>query len=208
MRPIPGTLALLAMAASFTFAQSTPNRVTKAESKDGWKLLFDGKSLDGWEARPTFAPASSGDWNVENGALVCPGTSAGWLATVDEYSDYHLKLEFRGNEKVNSGVFLRSQKEGQPHKTGYELQIWDYQPAGYNTGSLVGAVKAKATKIIPDKWNQYDITVDGDHYLIILNGETLLDTRDSAHDSGVIGFQCQKGNRIEFRSIRLLPIRH
>ena len=34
-----------------------------------------------------------------------------------------------------------SQKEGQPHVSGYELQIWDNQPAGFNTGSLVGSVK-------------------------------------------------------------------
>ena len=59
---------------------------------------------------------------------------------------------------MNSGVFLRSQKEGLPHVTGYELQIWDYQPAGFNTGSLVNTVKASETKIIADKWNKYEIT--------------------------------------------------
>ena len=106
---------------------------------------------------------------------------------------------------MNSGVFLRSQKAGQPHLTGYELQIWDYQPAGYNTGSLVNTIKAPSTKILADQWNNYDITAAGDHYLIVLNGQTLLDTHDSTHLSGVIGFQCQKDNKIEFRSIRVLP---
>jgi hypothetical protein len=100
--------------------------------------------------------------------------------------------------------WLRSQKEGQPHVTGFELQIWDYQTAGYLTGSLVGAVKAAPTKILPDQWNSYDITVVGDHYLIVLNGKTLLDAQNSQHSSGVVGFQCQVGNRIEFRSIKLL----
>jgi len=108
---------------------------------------------------------------------------------------------------VNGGAFMRSQKEGQPHMTGYELQIWDYQPAGYNTGSLVGSIKASPTKIIPDQWNRYEIRADGDHFLIVLNWKTLLDAHDSKHAAGVIGFQCQKNNRIEFRSIRLLPIR-
>ncbi len=138
-----------------------------------------------------------------HGAIVCPGTSSGWLASNDSYTNFELKLQFRGSEKVNSGVFLRSTKEGAPHQTGYELQIWDYQPAGYNTGSLVGSLKAPPATILDGQWNDYDITADGDHYVIILNGKTILDGHDSKHTQGVIGFQCQKGNKIEFRNVRL-----
>jgi hypothetical protein len=131
--------------------------------------LFDGKTLNGWEGRPTSVPGEKGDWKVENGALVCGGTVPSWISTNDSFSDYRLTLEFRGAEKVNSGVFLRSKKEGQPHVTGYELQIWDYQPAGYNTGSLVGSLKAEPVKIRPDAWNKYDITAKGDHFTVVLN---------------------------------------
>ena len=183
------------------------NTLTPKESREGWSLLFDGKTLQGWEARPTSEPGSKGDWTVQNGSLVCGGTTPSWLHSEASFSDYRLTLEFRGPEKVNSGVFLRSQKEGEPHRTGYELQIWDYQPAGFHTGSLVGTVKASPTKILPDQWNRYDITADGDHFVIVLNGKKLLDTRDSAHKSGVIGFQCQKDQRIEFRNIKMRPIK-
>jgi hypothetical protein len=176
-----------------------------AAQADGWRSLFDGKTLAGWDARPTSVPTASGDWTVENGALLCPGKTPGWLATSREFTDFHLTLEFRGNEKVNSGVFLRSKKEGQPHITGYELQIWDYQPAGYNTGSLVGTIKAPPVKILADRWNHYDITATGDHYLIVLNGSTVLDTHQSDHKAGVIGLQCQANNRIEFQNIRIHP---
>jgi hypothetical protein len=193
---------LIALAAALAIAQAPANQLTLQESADGWKLLFDGKSLNGWE------PHVGGDWQVGDGALVCPGTSAGWLGTSEPFSNYVLKLEFRGAEKVNSGVFLRSQKEGQPHITGYELQIWDYQPAGYNTGSLVGSVKASTTRIIPDQWNRYEIRAEGEHFLIVLNGKTLLDANDSKHAGGVIGFQCQKDNRIEFRNIKLLTLKN
>jgi hypothetical protein len=118
-----------------------------------------------------------------------------------------LRLQFKGAQNVNSGVFLRSQKEGQPHQTGYELQIWDYQPAGFNTGSLVGAVKAPPAKIIGDQWNDYDITANGNHFVVVLNGKTILDAQDEQHAAGGIGFQCQVGYPIEFRSIRVLPLR-
>ena len=194
------------LAVALGFAADAPNTLSPAESKEGWKLLFDGKTLNGWEPRATSSPSDTGDWRAEGGSLVCPGTTAGWLAGRDTYTNYELKLEFRGADQVNSGVFLRSQKEGQPHITGYELQIWDYQPGGYNTGSLVGSVKAEAVKIVPNDWNQYDITANGDHFVVVLNGKKLLDAHDSKHASGVIGFQCQKNNRIEFRNIRVKPL--
>ena len=200
--------AVIALAACSACAQNTADTLSREEAKEGWKLLFDGQTLNGWEPLPTSSPGSSGDWKIENGAIVCPGTSAGWLASKESFSDYQLRLEFRGGERVNSGVFLRSQHEGQPHITGYELQIWDYQPAGFNTGSLVGSIKAEPTKIKADQWNDYDITVDGDHYVVLLNGTKLLDAHDSKHVSGRIGFQCQKSNPIEFRSIRVRPISH
>jgi hypothetical protein len=193
----------IGVAAGLGSAQAQQNTLTHKETAEGWKLLFNGQSLDGWEPLATSSPAATGDWTVENGSLVCPGTSAGWLASNDAFTNFELKLQFRGSEKVNSGVFLRSAKEGAPHKTGYELQIWDYQPQGYDTGSLVGSLKASPAKIFDGKWNSYDITADGDHYVIVLNGKTLLDDHDSKHTSGHIGFQCQKDNRVEFRDIRI-----
>ena len=181
-----------------------------AQAQSGTKgsiSLFDGKTMKEWEPRATSVPNSTGDWKIENGSLICGGGSPGWIATTQSYSDYKLTLEFRGAESVNSGVFLRSQKEGQPHVTGYELQIWDNQPAGFNTGSLVGSVKASPTKIKPNDWNKYEITADGDHFVVNLNGKTVLDAHDSKHASGVIGFQCQKDQHIEFRNIQLQPIK-
>jgi hypothetical protein len=191
-----GVISLLALAPFIASAQR-PNALSAQESKDGWKLLFDGKSLGGWEQHGT------GDWQAMDGALVCGGTMPSWIGTAGSFGDYVLRLEFRGPEKVNSGVFLRSQKEGQPHLTGYELQIWDYQPAGYNTGSLVGTAKASPVKILPNQWNKYEVVTQGDHFVVTLNGAKLLDVHDSKHASGVIGFQCQKDNRIEFRNIRI-----
>jgi hypothetical protein len=193
------------LAAGALFAQQ-PNTLTKAESAAGWVLLFDGKSLKGWEARATFDPATTGNWSVRDGAIYCPGTVPGWLSTAGMFRDFTLKLEFRSAENVNSGVFLRSQKEGAPHQTGYELQIWDYQPQGFLTGSLVGSVKAGPAKVAGGRWNQYEVTARGDRFVVRLNGSQILDARDGKHASGVIGFQCQKDNPIEFRSIRLLPL--
>ena len=189
------------------FAQ-TSNTLTAAEKSQGWQLLFDGKSMSGWTPRETFDKGKTGDWSVSDNALVCGGTIASWLSTDASFGDFRLKIDFRGTEKVNSGVFLRSQKEGQPHVTGYEMQIWDYQPAGYLTGALVGSVKATAPgKVRGGEWNTFDITAQGDHFVVLLNGNKVLDARDAKHASGVIGLQCQRENKIEFRNIKLRPLK-
>lgn len=165
--------------------------------------LFDGKTLEGWEARATSKPPGTGDWSVADGAIVCGGGSPGWIATKATFRDFRLRLQFRGAATVNSGVFLRSQKQGEPHVTGYELQVWDMQPAGYLTGSLVGSVKASPTKIKADAWNQFDVTAKGDHFVVLLNGQKVLDAHDSKHAEGVIGLQCQPNQKIAFRDLRL-----
>ena len=124
------------------------------------------------------------------------------------FKDFQLQLEFKGPADINSGVFLRSKKEGQPHETGYELQIWDMQPAGYLTGSLVGSVKAPpAPKIKANDWNHFDITAKGDHFLVKLNGKTILDAHDAKHAEGLIGLQCQPKQLISFRNIRIKALK-
>jgi Domain of Unknown Function (DUF1080) len=204
---IIATCCFALLAGGIAAAQASPNTLTAKEAAHGWKLLFDGKDLEGWQLYSTSKPPASGDWSVADGAILCPGTSAGWLATNDPYANFELKLQFRGSEKVNSGVFIRSTKEGAPNKTGYEVQIWGYQPAGYNTGSLVDSLKAAPATILDGQWNDYSIKAVGDHYVVILNGKTILDAHDSKHTEGVVGFQCQPGNKIEFRDVKLLPLK-
>jgi hypothetical protein len=198
MRPGIGLIVLLA---GIALAQERPNALTPKESSEGWMLLFDGKSLNGWEIR------GASDWKVEDGAMACSASGASWIGTDAMFADYVLRIQFRGTAKVNSGIFLRSQKTGEPHITGYELQIWDYQPAGFLTGSLVGTVKAGPAKVIGDEWNSYEVTASGDHFVIVLNGSKVLDTKDSKHSSGVVGLQCQPNNPIQFRNIKLKPIK-
>jgi hypothetical protein len=109
-------------------------------------------------------------------------------------------------------VFLRSQKTGGiPAETGYELQIWDFRPT-YKTGALVNAIEPFDTttpKILADQWNSYDITADGDHFVVVLNGKKILDGHDSKHSSGVVGLQYNTGGgKVEFREIKIRAIKH
>jgi hypothetical protein len=72
---------------------------------------------------------------------------------------------------------------------GYEVQIWKQQPAGFNTGAIVGTAKtARPFNFNPNQWNQYQITVDGDHIVVVLNGETTLDIHDAKFPEGTSAF--------------------
>ena len=186
-----------------------PNTLAKEEIAAGWKLLFDGSTLKGWEAHAASAtePAST-SWRVSDGAIVCDGDRRGWLGTDDMFSDFNLKIQFRVGEKTNSGVFLRSQKTGGiPAETGYELQIWDFRPT-YKTGALVNAIEAEPSKILADQWNSYDVTADGNHFVVVFNGKKVVDGTDAKHSSGVVGLQFNIGGKVEFRNIKIKPIKH
>ena len=205
---ILGLLAVGCLTLGALRAQA-PNTLTKQEIAAGWKLLFDGSTLKGWEAHAASAtePASSA-WRVVDGTIVCDGDRRGWLGTDDMFSDFNLKIQFRVGEKTNSGVFLRSRKTGGiPAETGYELQIWDFRPT-YKTGALVNAIEAEPTKILADQWNSYDVIADGTHFVVVLNGKKVLDGTDSKHSSGVVGLQFNIGGKVEFRDIKIKAIKH
>jgi hypothetical protein len=104
------------------------------------------------------------------------GAPTGYLTSDQSYKNFVLSIEFRSAEDANSGVFVRSPKES----GGYEVQIWKQQPAGYNTGSIVGTAKtARDYTFKPDQWNHLQITAQGAHIVVVLNGETTLDIQDA-----------------------------
>ena len=202
-------LILLGMLLTSASAQNQPNTLAPKEAAAGWKLLFDGSTLNGWEPHMASATEPAATWGVADGAIFCTGNKRGWLGSADLYTDFNLKVDFRAGAKINSGVFLRSQKEGGiPAETGYELQIWDFRPT-FKTGSLVGSLEAEPSKVLADQCNSYDITVQGDHFIVVLNGKKVLDGRNTKHlSAGVVGLQYNTGGgKIEFRNIKIRPLK-
>jgi hypothetical protein len=241
-RSIVGLLA----AASTGFAAD--NSLTQKEKSDEWVLLFDGKTLNGWDSATPATPGRSGapkqqkavppqktvprpgaaaqvgsnpracstplgkapvpqgasHWDVMNGTISPCGDPAGYLTSKENYKDFVLDVDFKTAVDTNSGVFIRA-----PEGTGgYEVQIWRAQPAGYNTGSIVGTARTENEyNFVSDRWNHYEITADGDHFTIVLNGVTTLDCHDSKFPEGRIRLQYQKFP-IEFKNIKIRPIKH
>jgi hypothetical protein len=213
-----------------TVLMGADNKLTSQEKAEGWILLFDGKTLNGWESlappppapgaatpvypqvglhpRPCSAapgqasvPAGASHWEVVKGAISPCGEPAGNLTSKTNYKDYVLDVDFKTGEETNSGVIIRSADRG-----GYEVQIWKAQPAGFNTGSIVGVAKTEGEiKFIPDQWNHYEITAQGDHFVVVLNGVKTLDVHDAKSADGRIRLQYQKFP-IEFKNVKLKPL--
>ena len=109
-----------------------PNSLSDYEKKDGWKLLFDGVSSNGWRgAYKTGFPDK--DWAVENGTITVheskgkEGGEGGDIVTTDEYSAFDLSFEFKLTPGANSGVkyFVTLGEHNEGSAIGLEYQVLD-----------------------------------------------------------------------------------
>lgn len=104
----------------------TQNKLTSAEKEEGWVLLFDGKTTNGWK---NFNEDVITGWVVEEGCLVGQGLGGdigGDIVSVGEYDNFELKWDWKLGPHGNSGVMYHVQ-EGEkylaPYETGPEYQL-------------------------------------------------------------------------------------
>src|SRR6185369_992485 len=95
------------------------NELSDPEKKDGWILLFDGKTPEGWQ---NLKPA-----NVEEGCIN-PFKSGNYVTYAkDRYADFVLAADFKLSKGCNSGIFVRTGDAKDPVQTGIEIQVYDSQ---------------------------------------------------------------------------------
>ncbi|HWB09306.1 MAG TPA: DUF1080 domain-containing protein [Pirellulales bacterium] len=150
------------------------NRLTDAEKKDGWILLFDGKTFAGWQTnsgQPSQRP-------VEDGCIN-PHKCGGYMMIHERpWDDFTLSLDFKISAKCNSGIFIRTfPLQPRPGKdvgfNGIEIAIDDTQTAGFHdTGAIYDLVKPSRNAMKPvGEWNHADITCDKNKIVVAINGE-------------------------------------
>jgi hypothetical protein len=104
------------------------NVLSEKEKQDGWKLLFDGQSLNGW--KNYNAPGVTG-WSVEEGTLASSGTggdASGYIITDKQYDNFELTFDWKISTGGNSGVIyhvIEGAKFKTPYLTGPEYQLID-----------------------------------------------------------------------------------
>ncbi len=168
---------------------------------DGWVTLFDGSSLD------AFEKVGDANWRLEDGLAVADAGS-GFLMTKKDYRDFEIRAEFyAADHDTNSGIFIRCEdpaaKPADFGKVCYEVNIWDARPKqDYATGSIVDVASASPVPQAGGRWNTYDITVKGDHFVVVLNGAKTADAHDGKHAQGRIALQRFPGNEKSGHAIK------
>lgn len=186
-------------------APANANTLSDSEKADGWKLLWDGKTLDGWVGvKNKFVRAPEKGWVIADGTLTMRPVSGisekgewfplppedrklgggGDIVTIGKYRDFAFKFDFRLTEKANSGVkyFYDENFDG---GTCEEYQILENGHPDSSKGkdgnrkaaSLYDIYPAQADGILKPagKWNSGMIVAKGDKVEHWLNGKKVLE---------------------------------
>ncbi len=140
--------------------------------EEGWKRIFDGKTLKGWKASEN--PES---WSVEDGAIVGRGQRSHLFYMEEECENCEFKATVKINKGGNSGMYFRAQF-GPGWPKGYEAQVNNSSKDWRRTGSLYGIVDIKEQLIPDDTWWTQHIIADGNHIVIKVNDKVVVDYVD------------------------------
>jgi len=122
-RKAPLLFLTLALAAS-SLCAAEPNTLTDQERAAGWRLLFNGKSLDGFRGYRTEEIGAG--WKAQDGAMTLTAAKSGDIMTKDAFADFELTFEWKISKGGNSGVIYRvGLGQTASHRTGPEYQILD-----------------------------------------------------------------------------------
>lgn len=167
-----------------------------------WVNLFAGHDLT------QFIEVGGADWNiVDDYVEATSGTEGGFLVTRGSYGNVQLQAEFWTSPEANSGIFMRCPSADEIGATTcYEVNIFDQRPdPTYRTGAIVNFAEPLVQMDAANRWNTFDIVMDGDHLVVRMNDTLTVDTNDPTLERGVIGFQWGAGV-VRFRNIRLRPL--
>jgi hypothetical protein len=181
-------------------AGARPNELTTAERSAGWKLLFDGKTLNGWRGLG-YDSVPTAHWTVEHGAIkkIASGNVAkmpdgqpakgGDLMTVDTFGDFELAFAWKVTPGANSGVKYNVSEELSLAKSsnhaalGWEYQILDDSLSDDNkipshrAGALYEMIAPNGTKRLNPvgQWNESRLVFRGMHGEHWLNGARIVE---------------------------------
>jgi hypothetical protein len=183
---------------------------TQGKPSGKWIELFNGKDLTGWKH------IGKGSFIVEDGALVTQAGMGLLYYEAQSFKNYTQEVEWKVTNKCNnSGIFVRfPEKSDDPWHAvtkGYEIQIDDCDKNGLKVQTGSAYDQFAATKIASKpagEWNKYEITIVGQHYTVVLNGEKVNEFDGTRGAEGYIGLQNHDPiSKVSFRRVRVKEIK-
>jgi len=179
---------ILVLAQSCSSEKTSDNALSRKEISEGWKLLFNGKTSEGWiNARTGTFPVSG--WEIKDGTLFtnpeAKGENGGGdIVTTEKYKDFELVVDFSYKPGANSGIkyFIDTERDSGIYRSiGCEYQILDDRLHPDSNAGVSGNHKLACLYDLippsnvkdngPDAWNNARITVKGNHVQHWLNGQ-------------------------------------
>jgi hypothetical protein len=175
---------------SKTTGTAASNTLSAAEQKEGYQLLFDGASKNGWHVYNNKSDGSA--WKTDGGVLYLDRAfkrasgGGGDLATNEEYENFHLKLDWKIDSAGNSGIIFLSNEDPKyqaPYTTGPEMQIIDNdghrdaridKHRGGDLYDLVAAVPQNTKHW--GEWNSIELVIDKGKLEYYQNGAKVVTT--------------------------------
>jgi hypothetical protein len=187
----------LAIFLSVGFCFSQDNALTPQEKKDGWKLLFDGKTTNGWHTYGKEVAAKA--WSIQDGTFYLDAEAEkkldknerGDLVTNDEYENFDLRLDWKIGPKGNSGVIFYIHEDPakytETYETGMEMQVLDngtpirrgHDDArlySHRAGDLYDLLASKEAIHPQGQWNHIEIIAKNGKLDFYVNGNHTLST--------------------------------
>ena len=145
-------------------------RLTSLQRVQGWKLLFDGASLDTW--RGYRAKKVPPEWQVKDGMLRCRGGIG--LVTEDDFKDFELEFEWMVGEGGTGAVYFHVSEDGAtPEETGPVMELANRDGQIGGNGGLMARQLVRGVRA--GDWYRAKLVVFGNHVEHWANGESILD---------------------------------
>jgi hypothetical protein len=165
--------------ASASSSEASLNTLTPADQAAGWRLLFDGRTTNGWRGYKTSVMPNG--WRVADG-LLTKDASVADILTTDQFGDFELALDWRIGSGGNAGVFYRATEEYEKvYWSAPEYQLLDDANAPDGKNRLTSAAAAYALYAAPagivkpaGEWNSTRIIARGGHVEHWLNGQKVV----------------------------------
>jgi hypothetical protein len=185
MKNILGIIAICMIAFSCNAGneKKVDNQLTQQEKKDGWELLFDGKTTKGWR---NYGKETISGWKVIDGVLYNSGVGSdhgGDVVSDKQYESFELYLEWKIAKASNSGVFYHVDESLKAiYMSGPEYQLLDDKgwptklKASQYTGANYGMDAPQNSQVKPlDQFNSTRIVVNGPKVQHWLNGTKVVE---------------------------------